>query len=301
MTYKPDIFIYHAPCDDGFGAAWAVWRKWGDGVQYIPAKYGDAPPDVTGKHVLIGDFSYKRPLLEAMSFQAASIVILDHHKTAEADLRGLPPLVRLTPEGALDCFAINAAQNTPAIAAHFDMTKSGARLVWEFCHPGQPMPELILYIEDRDLWRFTREGTKNISLLLRSYDFDFEQWDSLARLLENPTHRAALLAQATTLRRFYDRKVAEMLEQHKWTRIGEDYVPVVNTSWAFASDVAHALLLKFPASPFTATYFDRADGKRQFSLRSEDSRTDVSEVAKRYGGGGHRNAAGFEIPAPAVM
>ena len=36
----------------------------------------------------------------------------------------------------------------------------------------------------------------------------------------------------------------------------------------------------------------RADGRWQFSLRSEGE-FDVSAVAQQYGGGGHRNAAGF--------
>jgi uncharacterized protein len=39
-----------------------------------------------------------------------------------------------------------------------------------------------------------------------------------------------------------------------------------------------------------------AYGSRTWSLRSEDSRQDVSEVASTFGGGGHRNAAGFRVP-----
>lgn len=57
---------------------------------------------------------------------------------------------------------------------------------------------------------------------------------------------------------------------------------------------AHEMLSKYPDAPFTACWFRRADGQIQYSLRSEDSRLDVSEVAKSLGGGGHRNAAGFQ-------
>jgi DHH family putative phosphoesterase len=45
--------------------------------------------------------------------------------------------------------------------------------------------------------------------------------------------------------------------------------------------------------PFGACYFDRADGKRQWSLRSRDGGVDVSEIAKSHGGGGHPCSAGF--------
>ena len=83
---KPDICIYHGNCADGFGAAWAVWKRFGDAVEFVPGVYGQEPPAVGGKHVLMVDFSYKRSVLGRMACSAASIVILDHHKTAEADL-----------------------------------------------------------------------------------------------------------------------------------------------------------------------------------------------------------------------
>jgi len=46
--------------------------------------------------------------------------------------------------------------------------------------------------------------------------------------------------------------------------------------------------------PFGTYYIDRHDGKRQWSLRSRDGGVDVSEIAKAHGGGGHKQAAGFE-------
>ena len=57
------------------------------------------------------------------------------------------------------------------------------------------------------------------------------------------------------------------------------------------SDIAGELA---KGRPFGAVYFDRADGKRQWSLRSTDEGVDVSEIAKVHGGGGHKNAAGYE-------
>lgn len=84
------ICIYHANCADGFTAAWAVREALGETVEYIPAGYGDEPPDVAGADVIIVDFSYKRPVLERMAHTARSIIVLDHHKTARDDLINLP-------------------------------------------------------------------------------------------------------------------------------------------------------------------------------------------------------------------
>lgn len=77
---KP-LCIYHGNCADGFAAAWSVWKALGaDNVDFHSGVYGQQPPDVTGRKVILVDFSYKRPVLEAMATQATSILILDHHK-----------------------------------------------------------------------------------------------------------------------------------------------------------------------------------------------------------------------------
>ncbi len=47
---------------------------------------------------------------------------------------------------------------------------------------------------------------------------------------------------------------------------------------------------------FGACFFIRSDGLRVWSLRSTDNGVDVSEIARRHGGGGHRNAAGWTEP-----
>ncbi len=125
------ICIYHGNCADGFGAAWTVRKALGE-IEFYAASYQEPPPDVTGKDVVMVDFSYKRQVLLEMSEKARSILILDHHKTAAEDLVDLPENV----------------------IAKFDMSRSGAMLAWDHFFPGESPPPLLLHIEDRDLWRF---------------------------------------------------------------------------------------------------------------------------------------------------
>lgn len=299
--WKPNIVIYHSPCDDGFGAAWAAWKRWGGEVEYFPATYGKPAPDVAGKHVLMADFSYKRAELDAIAMDTASVVILDHHKTAQADLE--PFQFHESSPGAISADDIDgmlrdlAELERPPVVALFDMDRSGARMAWDFCHSGTATPELIRFIEDRDLWRFDYPQTKAFSLWLRAHPYSFATWDRIALQMDS-TEQTDILRQALAIEAFYDQKIAEIVRTAQWRPIHNVPVPVANCTWAFASDVAHALLEAHPAAPFAATYYDRGDGSRTYSLRSEDSRMDVSTVARRYGGGGHRNAAGFEVPAP---
>ena len=80
---KP-LCIYHGNCADGFGAAWVVRRYFKGECDFYAGQYGAEPPDVTGRDVIMVDFSYKRPVIDAMAVKAQTILILDHHKTAQA-------------------------------------------------------------------------------------------------------------------------------------------------------------------------------------------------------------------------
>jgi oligoribonuclease NrnB/cAMP/cGMP phosphodiesterase (DHH superfamily) len=306
VTWKPDVCLHHSPCDDGFAAAWVVQKKWPD-VVIAGTNYGLALPDVNyaGMNVVIVDFSLKPAAIADMMTKlcARSIIMLDHHKTAEADLKdfrvdmcGTAKFAAADIEGMLrDLVELDR----PPVAARFDMQRSGASLAWEFCFPDEPMPELIRLIEDRDLWRFNLAGSRAFSLLLRSYPYDFKVWTDIAARLEKghgPGGSDGLLSEADAIERFYDRRVAEVVDTATLRKLSKwEGVPVAHAPYSFVSDVAHQLLKVHPAAPFAAVVVD-SYGERTWSLRSEDKRQDVSEVARQFGGGGHRNAAGFRVP-----
>lgn len=299
--WTPDVCFYHFPCDDGFASAWVARRKW-PAVVMAPTNYGLAVPDadIAGKNLLIADFSYKPDVLaELVRRGAHSIVILDHHKTAEADLKDFKVEMcggaQFAAADVDGMFRDMHELSRPPIVARFDMDRSGAALTWEFCFPDMPAPVFIQFIEDRDLWRFKLKETRAFSLYLRSFPYEFAIWDRVAQeVMDDPN---MVIGSALSIERFYDQKLAEMLPTATLKKIGKwDGVPVAHAPYAFASDLAHELLKAFPAAPFAAVVVD-AYGGRTYSLRSEDSRQDVSEVAKQFGGGGHRNAAGFRVPA----
>ena len=289
--FKPDICIFHGNCADGFSAAWAVWRRWGDAVQFVPGVYGQDPPDVTGKAVLMVDFSYKRPVLEQMSKSAASITILDHHKTAQADLETFAILNPVSADDIEDILA-STQPGIGNIRAEFDMSRSGAVMAWQFCHPGEPIPRLLLYVQDRDLWLFKLGFSREVAAYIFSFPYEFGQWDWMVEQAEGPQLQTAIEAGAA-IERKHQKDVAELLSQTTRTMvIGGHTVPVANLPYTMASDAAGKLS---EGQPFAACYFDRPDA-RVFSLRSRGDGLDVSEIAKAYGGGGHKNAAGFQMP-----
>ena len=293
--YTPDICIYHGDCLDGFGAAWAIWKRWRS-CEFRPGYYGrDLPLDGTeGKNVLFVDFSASHAALTALAGIAASVVVLDHHKTAKAELEAF------VTNDIIDDFQEILEKRKRAgglpIVAFFEEQRSGAAMAWEFACRGEdyPLPMVLSYIQDRDLWTFYYgDDTRAVAAALQSYPMDFEIWDAM--MFDGPR----LMTEGQALLRLNRMNVEKMLKETRQHVIGDYTVPVANIPYFYASDAGNALLQLHPGAPFAATYFDRADGFRQWSLRSEDTRLDVSAIAKAFGGGGHRNAAGFQEPAPA--
>lgn len=278
------LVIYHAECWDGFCAAWVARKALRD-IEAVPASYGTPAPDVTGRVVYILDFSYTRDVMEGILTNARRTVVLDHHKTSQSALDGLH-----MPECGMD--------------VHFDMTKSGGRMAWEWfwlmdfknmAVEDRPFPMpvredrapwLVDYTEDRDLWRHALDGTQEINAALRSYLLDFDLWDKLAEKDPKSTYYYEGLA----IRRVEREMVQTHVRHARREMVCGHEVPVVNATVLF-SEIAGELA---KGEPFAACYFDRFDGKRQWSLRSDDNGMDVSVLAKAHGGGGHAHAAGFE-------
>ena len=263
------VVIYHANCPDGFAAAWSARRAHpgsavsGD-IEFVPAQYGDAPPDVTGKHVVVVDFSFPRSVLLEMDTKANSMVVLDHHKTAQKDLAGLPFCV-------------------------FDMDRSGARIAWEHWFGTEDVPALIRYVEDRDLWRFALPWSREVSAYMSTLPRTFEALDDLHSRLEDEGVRVVGELGSIALR-VTSQYVQAQLPRAQTVRIYGYDVPCINTTFAVSELVGE--LAK--STPFAAGWFQREDGKFVYSLRSSaDSSVDVSAIAKYYGGGGHAHAAGF--------
>lgn len=256
--------LYHANCYDGFGAACSAWNKFGKDATYLPVSYDKPIPELKdATEIYILDFSYDSDILLKLA-QTAKVVVLDHHKTAEEKLK---PLV---------------GQINPSVI--FDMNKSGALLSWEYFHPNAPVPLLISYISDRDLWQFKLEGSKEVHAALVSLPMNFDVWNNL--------DIETLITEGKACIRFQNQLVEKIVEKSWVTKIDNYDVPVVNTSCSW-SEVGHALLNKYPNAKFAAS-FTTFNNITMWSLRSEGE-FDVSSIAKKYGGGGHKNAAGFNV------
>jgi uncharacterized protein len=263
---KNTVVIYHGECLDGFCAAWMAWRKFGDEAEYVPASYGQEPPDVEGKRVYIVDFSYPRETLVRMAALASKVVVLDHHLTAQKDLEGLD---------AADLEII------------FDMSRSGAGIARDYFHPGLNS-WLVDYTQDRDLWRFALSQSKEVNAFIGTLKQTFEKYEWAHNSLT--TEDAARLGEGAHA--YKEMYVEKMVKQARRVRFaGYKDIPLVNAPYVGISELVGALA---ETALFAAGWFQRSDGRIAYSLRSRGE-FDVSGVAQRFGGGGHAKAAGFVL------
>lgn len=267
------LCIYHGNCADGFTAAWAVRKALGaSNVEFFPGVYQNPPPDVSGKDVILVDFSYKRATIEAMADVASSVLILDHHKSAINDLAGI--------------------DDRPNVKVVFDIERSGAMIAWQYFNASTAIPRLVRYVQDRDLWLFKMDRSREFSANLFSHSYNFHTWDRIAKDIEDDGGLAMFIMAGVAIERKHHKDVEELVNVAKRRMvIGGHDVPVANLPYTLSSDAGH---LMGDGEPFAACYMDGPEG-RTFSLRSSPDGLDVSEIAKLYGGGGHKHAAGFRV------
>lgn len=266
---KKTTVLYHAD-NDGFGSAFAIWLLYGDKYgTYIPVQYSQPVPEIPEdtEQLFIVDFSYKREICEDLAKQFSSMVIFDHHKTAEKELEGLSYVI-------------------------FDQSKSGVGIVWDFFYTGRTeMPDLLKYVQDYDLWKFKLPHSEIVNLYISTLDWDFNVWKNV---LQESRFAEYAYSIGLGIKKFQDKQIDSALSNTRMMRFmfddGVFEIPVINCS-ANVSKVGNVLCKEYPDAPFSATYCDRKN-IRSWSLRSVGD-FDVSFIARKFAGGGHKNAAGF--------
>lgn len=274
---KRILCIYHGNCADGFSAAWVV-NKWAKeqehDIEFHAGVYGEDAPDCNFRHVLMVDFSYDEDTIVEMSQNSASITILDHHKTAQEALANM--------EDETYC---------PSTIV-FDMEKAGCQLTWEHLFENEKIPGALEAVADRDLWIFAYPYTKEITSYVFSMDKTFENWD----FLMNDENLGEVIERGETLLNKQSKDVDALFDAVvEYKQFGEDKIAVANVPWMFGSDLGNKMCNECEDIDYAVCYFKDKDGQYQLSFRSKDEMKDASVVAKRYGGGGHRNACGAKI------
>lgn len=273
--HKATAILYHGGCPDGFGGAYAAWKKFGHDAEYVPVKHGyPVPEHLDGKELYMIDFCYPEADMDALAKTAKSLTVLDHHEGVRS--------IATKFQGV------------------FDVTRSGAVIAWEYFHAQTPTPTLLKYVQEGDLYRFglpnTREILNYVYTLTDSFASfskeNLKKWDTFIAELENEGDRKRIIEIGTSFAQFHEHVVVHAVHHAELVQFEGYECYLTSTSGEFKSDAGNRLAKLKP--PIAIIVSAHADGLG-VSLRSDKS-VDVAALAQKYGGNGHPAAAGFFIP-----
>jgi uncharacterized protein len=261
---KAIAVYYHGNCPDGFGGAYAAWKKLGQKADYIPLLWQNVTSEETeAPTVYFIDFT-PEALIKKFKAEGKKIIIIDHHISAK-------PHLLLADESL------------------FDINMSGAGLSWRHFHGKKKLPKLLAHVQDQDIWTFKLRGTKEINKAIALRDFDFKVWQKLEDEMNDSAKYKALLNLGANLLKMNDVEVSVIISEGiREALLDGKKAYVVNCP--INESIIGNTMAKDGA--LGIIWAERRGGVIKVSLRSTGN-IDVSKIAKKYGGGGHKNASGF--------
>lgn len=284
MPGEVDTVLYHgANCPDGFAAAVAASIRLGEkNVLYVPChSHGvwpidpttHEPLDFTGRNVVILDFSFPLKMLRRMIAASNNLLVIDHHKTAQSDLKDVADINKI-----------------------FDMNRSGAVLAWRYFFPNTNIPRLFLYVEARDLWTWNLPDGEAICAALDTYEQSMELWR--AWIAEDSAILTTLKEQGQQIIAYRNQVLKSICDKASYiTLAGYPCVSVNANGGQLVSYVGDQLLLREKDNHiYLAAMWNYNTETQTFtvSLRSAPP-VDCSKIAQRFDGGGHERASAFKI------
>lgn len=267
---------------DGTASAWVAWKKYGDTAEYIPADdrkvlpaYVSDHTDMSNLEVYITDFCYPKEVLLDLEKKCKKLVVLDHHVTQKDDIESVHNHV-------------------------YGIEKSGAMLAWEYFNPGITAPVAIQYVSDSDTWTHAMPDYEIVNAYIYKTDanFAFSDFDKLVKQLEDPKSFEDIKVIGKTLRDIHMASVNKYAEKAEEIDFAGHKVWAVNAPSEIKSELGRKLAER--NGKFGIVYY-YSEGKWRFSMRSLPD-FDVSVIAQKFGGGGHKNAAAIHIASesPAI-
>lgn len=298
--------IYHKHCPDGF-AGFYLLTKTGlitkSAIIYPDQPSAtEIPPDITDKDVIIIDVAYKMPVLEGIISKAKRVIHIDHHDSIRNDVMTL------------------VTKYKDKFISVYDVKESGCSLVWkhfidylEGYNNSNKLPKFIKYIKDNDTgtWKIANTNPFMVSLDVH-YRTDptpewLAKWDKLFDIHEVKkmikTGQFYLRYQRNIIednaRRYTLEKFPSELvyndNKHLFKKAGQYTVAVYNGSGCPSGTLIAKKILSDVNCDFVILWTLHME-KKEYILSFRSVTTNVGEIAKLFGGGGHILAAACSIP-----
>lgn len=264
-----NVVIYHKNCTDGIASREVARRYFQDKASYIPMHYGDPLPSILTEQnkrlrdvcLYVLDFSFPREVILELKGKLKQLVVLDHHIGAQKALEDI--------EGC-----------------YFNQNRSGATMTWEYFFPHRPLPRILQYVEDYDLWRFALTNSRIINRAIKFHQDSIGFWQ---RYMHSNDTLEALVGEGKVLQALAEKQIRRAARQARLMVYDGHQIALTNATNNI-SELGELLVNTLPID-YSMSYFIRSDAKVVLSFRSKGG-FDVSLIAEKLGGSGHKNASG---------
>jgi oligoribonuclease NrnB/cAMP/cGMP phosphodiesterase (DHH superfamily) len=280
-----DVVISHKGCVDGFGCIFAIYYYFKyhnldiNKIHFYPLSHNDKIDytKLTGKNVLVTDFSFKKDIYDLLKSLCKEIFTIDHHQTA-----------------------FNQLGNDETL--YYIESECGATLVWYWlwnmnsAYPNKDIPIILYYIRDRDLWLNLLDKSKEVSAYLY-YIVDNNINILMDDFYENDDDKILTYKNIGEILIIPENKLISDCVKYSQTRKLDGKIVKLAESQLFRSEIGDRILETYKNIEIALIWnYDAIHNLIKISLRSRKGQVNVAQLAEKFGGGGHQSASGFSIP-----
>lgn len=260
------IVFYHKNCLDGFSCCWLAYLKFKNKAEYIALdpKENFNYKIFKNKEIYFFDLTpYKKDLIFLKKFN--KVIIIDHHLSNKNVLK----------------FANKYIYNIKNCASY---------LAWNYFFPKEKIPVFLKYVQAIDLWQKNKKYFNEILTFLENEKQEFKNWNRLKKMFENKDQFKKIIKEGKVLLKQKEKMINILIKRASVVEFEKYKILAVNSPF-FNSEIGDKLISK--KYPFVLIWYQTKDEIR-VSLRSKKN-FDVSKIALKYKGGGHKNASGFSF------
>lgn len=291
--------VYHSIDLDGWMSAAIVELWWEqqkresdkDTLDMIGYNYGQPVPELTSfDKVIMCDISFPKSEMDKLNNQLElkNLIWIDHHISAINEM------------------------NAALFEGIRDTKFSACELTWKYFFPETFMPEIV-----RLLGRYDCFGHKNTSEETKVLEFQYgarqiisnheQAYEWLQNCMIEQKNKQKELAPCefriweqgksiyaylcADAKQAYQNRFTIYFGDYAFCAINKERFNPINFGIQYHNDKADEIYFYDGC----ACFYRRSDGKWSFSLYNDNGMIDCSIIAKSFGGGGHKGAAGFVV------
>lgn len=292
---KYDYIIYHNNCFDGFTGFFLFIKTklWTPKPFVYPDQphAKNIPPNIDGKNVIIIDVAYNAKIVKEIAIRANKILFIDHHVSIKNDIKDL----NLGPQHTIV----------------YEESESGASLVWKYFYGDKKMPSFVKYVADNDTgkWEYLETlpfmAALEVMFKLEPTFDNLKKWDKLLdeefvkKMIDKGTlynEYKDFLIKKSSKKYVLKGFPSNVFKKKAMKDIQDKYIVAVISNTCPSSSLVGKEIANTVDCDFVMLYNYNLNKKRYVvSLRSAKDKTDVGQLAKLLGGGGHKHASAFSF------